>query len=67
MNISRYVNIDKFVNYIYPELNIQGNLSNPTHQGNREMCRIEWDDGILRFDFNLQYAKGGKIGEYSSL
>ena len=36
--------------YIY----IQWNLSNPTHQGTREMCRIVQDVGILRFYFNKQ-------------
>jgi hypothetical protein len=34
--------------YIY---NIQWNLSNPTHQGTREMCRIAQDVGKLRFSF----------------
>ena len=28
---------------------IQWNLSNPTHQGIREMCRIVQDVGILKF------------------
>jgi hypothetical protein len=32
--------------------NIQWNLSNLTHQGNREMCRIVQDVGILRFYFS---------------
>ena len=31
---------------------IQWDLSNPTHQGTREMCRIVQDVGILRFYFN---------------
>ena len=31
---------------------VQWNLSNPTHQGTREMCRIVQDVGILRFYFN---------------
>ena len=30
-------------------LYIQWNLSNPTHQGTREMCRIVQDGGILKF------------------
>ena len=31
---------------------IQWNLSNPTHQGTREMCRIVQDVGILGFHFS---------------
>jgi hypothetical protein len=30
-------------------IQIQWNLSNPTHQGIREMCQIVQDVGILRF------------------
>ena len=30
-------------------IQIQWNLSNPTHQGTREMCQIVQDVGILRF------------------
>ena len=33
-------------------LPIQWNLSNPTHQGAREMCQIVQDIGILRFNFS---------------
>ena len=33
-------------------LSIHWNLSNPTHQGTREMCRIVQDVGILRFYFS---------------
>ena len=33
---------------------IQWNLSNPTHQGTREMCQFVQDVGILRFYFNKQ-------------
>jgi hypothetical protein len=32
---------------------IQWNLSNPTHQGTKEMCRIVQDVGKLRFSFWL--------------
>ena len=32
-------------------LTVQWNLSNPTHQGTREMCRIVQDVGKLRFSF----------------
>ena len=32
-------------------MNIQWNLSNPTHQGTMEMCRIAQDVGKLRFSF----------------
>ena len=32
-------------------LSIQWNLSNPTHQGTREMCRIVQGVGKLRFSF----------------
>jgi hypothetical protein len=33
---------------------VQWNLSNPTHQGTREMCRIVQDVGILRVYFSKQ-------------
>ena len=33
-------------------LEIQWNLSNPTHQGTREMCQIVQDVGILRLYFS---------------
>ena len=41
--------IQKMNNY----LSIQWNLSNPTHQGTREICRIVQDVGKLRFSFQL--------------
>jgi hypothetical protein len=31
---------------------IQWNMSNPAHQGTREMCDIVQDVGILRFYFS---------------
>ena len=35
---------------------IQWNLSNPTHQGNREMCQIVQDVAILRFNLANTYT-----------
>jgi hypothetical protein len=37
----------------YGDFDIQWNLSNPTHQGTREMCRIGQDVGKLRFYFYI--------------
>jgi len=31
---------------------LQWNLSNPTHQGTREMCRIVQDVGLQKFHCN---------------
>ena len=37
---------------IIVRIHIQWNLSNPTHQGTREMCRILQDVVIIKFYFN---------------
>jgi hypothetical protein len=42
---------DSLVFVVFHILLIQWNLSNPTHQGTREMCRIVQDVGKLRFSF----------------
>ena len=39
-------------NTVYSVRYIQWNLSNPTHQGTREMCPIVQDVRILRFYFS---------------
>jgi hypothetical protein len=40
---------------------IQWNLSNPTHQGTREMCQIVQDDGIFRFNLVNRNTLGPSI------
>ena len=40
--------------HVNNELDIQWSMSNPTHKGTREMCRIVQDVGILRFYFSKQ-------------
>jgi hypothetical protein len=45
-----------FINILslsYSIIHVQWNLSIPTHQGTKEMCRIVQDVGKLRFSFWL--------------
>jgi hypothetical protein len=54
-------------NHLY--LLVQWNLSNPTHQGTREMCRIVQDVVKLRFSFlvNRNLHKFNKRRNYVCL